>query len=422
MAYLTHRSPPVDVWLPDNRASPMIVSDLAKQAATNPTPYPISISRGSSSRSTASSLSLIDSAYTSPSSTLESSVSARNCNVANSNTTTTTSKSWLTKQTRQQLDERISPKETKSCSRRHRPDTASLKEYGECYRRLGEGTTAVVMVVRKLGENGQAEKLYAIKQFRKRNKSESDKEYMKKLTSEFCISSTFSHPNVVETIDLVLDDRKRYCTVMEYCPGGDLFSCIMADRMTECEKACCFKQMMQGLAYLHSMGVAHRDIKPENLLLTQDGQVKITDFGVSDVFRYPWESQGHKSRGMVGSEPYIAPEAFEQKEYWGATADIWSAGVVLYCLWLGGLVWHRAKRTDQTFAKYLRAHPNQTFDSFRFFERDARRLLYKMLDPNPETRVSAEDILNDPWVKSIPVCERGLDASNRQHKHVHQRK
>lgn len=72
------------------------------------------------------------------------------------------------------------------------------------------------MVVRKLGRDGRSEKLYAIKLFRKRSKSESQKDYMKKLTSEFCISSTFSHPNVIQTIDLVLDDRKRYCTVMEY--------------------------------------------------------------------------------------------------------------------------------------------------------------------------------------------------------------
>lgn len=106
-------------------------------------------------------------------------------------------------------------------TKRHRAHTASLKEYGECYRRLGQGTTAVVMVVRQLGEDGRSEKLYAIKQFRKKRKQESEKEYMKKLTSEFCISSTFSHPNVVETIDLVLDDRKRYCTVMEYVSVQD---------------------------------------------------------------------------------------------------------------------------------------------------------------------------------------------------------
>lgn len=107
-------------------------------------------------------------------------------------------------------------RQSSSKSKRHRAQTGSLKEYGECYRRLGQGSTAVVMVVRQLGDDGRSQKLYAIKQFRKKQKHETEKEYMKKLTSEFCISSTFTHPNIVETIDLVLDEKKRYCTVMEY--------------------------------------------------------------------------------------------------------------------------------------------------------------------------------------------------------------
>ncbi|KAI9357083.1 kinase-like domain-containing protein [Pilaira anomala] len=317
--------------------------------------------------------------------------------------------------------ESLSRQSSISGPRRHRADTASLKEYGECYRRLGQGTTAVVMVLRKLGEDGRSEKLYAIKQFRKKQKQESQKEYMKKLTSEFCISSTFSHPNIVETIDLVLDDKKRYCTVMEYCPGGDLFTSIMAERMTSIEKACCFKQMLQGLAYLHAMGVAHRDIKPENLLLTMDGKLKITDFGVSDVYRFPWESKGRLSRGLVGSEPYIAPEAFEQKEYRGAVADVWSAGIVFYCIWLGGLAWHKAKKTDSSYCGYIRAfEQNQTFDLFRSFTLNERRVLNRMLDPNPETRISSEELLRDPWVMSIPLCGGGenlKDAHGTVHKH-----
>ncbi|KAI8066793.1 kinase-like domain-containing protein [Gongronella butleri] len=296
--------------------------------------------------------------------------------------------------------------------RRHRADTPNIKEYGVAYKRLGEGSTAVVMITRK------GDKVYAIKQFRKQKRNETEKEYMKKLTSEFCISSTFSHPNIVETIDLVLDDKKRYSTVMEYCPGGDLFGCIMSGIMTEREKACCFKQMMQGLAYLHSVGVAHRDIKPENLLLAADGTVKITDFGVSDVFRFVWESQCHKSRGLMGSEPYIAPEAFEQKEYWGAAIDVWSAGIVLYCLWMEGLVWHRAKKTDPAYTSYVRARPKQQFDLLSKLPAEPRRLIYKILDPNPATRPTSSDILDDPWVQSIDVCHNGIGANGQPHHHL----
>lgn len=307
----------------------------------------------------------------------------------------------------------------------HRLNTTNLREYGECYKRLGKGSTAIISICRSKKINPttdkqQGSKLYAIKQFRKKNRSETEKDYMKKLTSEFCISSTFHHVNVVETIDLVLDDQNRYCTVMEYCPGGDLFSVIMTEHMTDVEKSCCFKQLMEGLAYLHSVGVAHRDIKPENLLLTLDGKLKITDFGVSDVFRCAWEKTRHKSGGLVGSEPYIAPEAFEKDhEYWGSNADIWSAGIVLYSMYRGGHAWIRAdKSVDREFRNYLRHYPTQTFPNFKKFPAIVSNLLYSMLDPNPETRITAEEVLQHEWVKSILVCEKGIDAMNREHHHT----
>jgi len=150
-------------------------------------------------------------------------------------------------------------------------------------------------------------------EFRKRRKNETEKEYVKKLTSEFCISSTLHHINVVETVDLVQDEAKHWCEVMEYCPGGDLYAAIKRGGMSQGEVECCFKQTLNGISYLHSMGVAHRDIKPENLLLDATGHIKITDFGVSDVFRMCWEKSTHYSKGLCGSEPYIAPEQFECK-------------------------------------------------------------------------------------------------------------
>ncbi|KAG2235770.1 hypothetical protein INT48_000996 [Thamnidium elegans] len=389
-----HRLSPGDIWLPDNRAGSMIATDLSKQSnlvASNM----INMSQNSSTTSSCNSS--------------ISSINDKQINITKSN-------NIIMHATEEQAANNLSRQSSISAPRRHRAETASLKEYGECYRRLGQGTTAVVMVLRKLGEDGRSEKLYAIKQFRKKQKQETQKEYMKKLTSEFCISSTFTHPNIVETIDLVLDDKKRYCT----CPGGDLFTSIMAERMTLIEKACCFKQMLQGLAYLHSMGVAHRDIKPENLLLTMDGKLKITDFGVSDVYRFPWESKGRQSRGLVGSEPYISPEAFEQKEYWGAASDVWSAGIVFYCIWLGGLAWHKAKKSDSSYCGYIRAvEKNQTFDLFKTFTLNERRVLSRMLDPNPDTRITSEQLLNDPWVQSIPLCQNLIDQHDgTTHKHT----
>lgn len=191
--------------------------------------------------------------------------------------------------------------------------TASLmKKYGMCDKAaIGKGATAVVRLAHKWDR--REEKLYAVKEFRKRRKNETEKDYVKKLTSEFCISSTLHHINIVETVDLVQDESQHWCEVMEYCPGGDLYAAIKKGGMSSAEVECTFKQILLGIQYLHSMGVAHRDIKPENLLLDGRGHVKITDFGVSDVFRMCWEKKTHMSKGLCGSEPYIAPELFDQK-------------------------------------------------------------------------------------------------------------
>jgi hypothetical protein len=106
----------------------------------------------------------------------------------------------------------------------HAPSVASaaesvslLSKYGVCERgSIGKGATAVVRLAHKLDKSSKTEKLYAVKEYRKRRKGETEKAYMKKLTSEFCISSTFQHKNVVETVDLVVDEQKRWCIVMEY--------------------------------------------------------------------------------------------------------------------------------------------------------------------------------------------------------------
>jgi protein-serine/threonine kinase len=95
------------------------------------------------------------------------------------------------------------------------------------------------------------------------------------LTAEFCISSTLHHINIVETVDLVQDEAQHWCEVMEFCPGGDLYAAIKKGSMSPSEAECCFKQILTGVSYLHSQGVAHRDIKPENLFFDTKGHLKV---------------------------------------------------------------------------------------------------------------------------------------------------
>lgn len=294
--------------------------------------------------------------------------------------------------------------------------TSLLKKYGVCEKAaIGKGATAVVRLAHKWDRS--TEKLYAVKEFRKRRKNESEKEYVKKLTSEFCISSTLHHINIVETVDLVQDENKHWCEVMEYCPGGDLYAAIKRGGMSQGEVECCFKQILNGIAYLHSMGVAHRDIKPENLLLDAVGHIKITDFGVSDVFRMCWEKSTHYSKGLCGSEPYIAPEQFECKEYDARLVDVWAAAVVFYCMQFQELPWRVAKMSDPTFKEFVHSYHGSPAPSplSNLSPRECRPLLKKMLCPDPKGRWGLDEILKDPWLTSVQLCEKGVAADHKHH-------
>lgn len=320
---------------------------------------------------------------------------------------------------------------------------SQLKKYGVCEKvAIGRGATAVVRLAHNKFDRTHPSKLYAVKEFRKRRKNESEKEYVKKVTSEFCISSTLHHVHVVETVDLVQDENMHWCEVMEFCPGGDLYAAIKRGSMHAGEAECYFKQLVRGVAYLHSMGVAHRDIKPENLLLDAKGRVKITDFGVSDVFRMCWETAVHYSTGLCGSEPYIAPEQFERREYDARLVDVWAVGVVYYCLRMGELPWRVAKMSDPSFAHFvgfyhasrtpaplvnllppsrLRSgladadHRPRASSESKTPSRATAALVKKMLCPDPALRIGISEIGNDPWFASIQACGETLAKGHHDH-------
>lgn len=135
----------------------------------------------------------------------------------------------------------------------------------------------------------------------------------------------------METLDLLKDSHGRWCEVMEYCSGGDLLHKINGEGFSGPEEINNLaKQLFCGLRYLHSVGVAHRDLKPENLLLSSDSKtLKITDFGVSAVFRTQFEKVARKLHGVHGTDPYIAPEEWIDSgdaEYFPTKIDVWACG------------------------------------------------------------------------------------------------
>lgn len=131
--------------------------------------------------------------------------------------------------------------------------------------------------------------VFAVKQFRDRHPYENEREYNKKVTAEFCIGSTLHDGNIIETLDIIQEKGKWY-EVMEYAPF-DLFATVMTGKMSREEVACSAMQILSGVTYLHTMGLAHRDLKLDNVVVNAYGIMKIIDFGSAIVYKYPFESE-----------------------------------------------------------------------------------------------------------------------------------
>jgi protein-serine/threonine kinase len=311
--------------------------------------------------------------------------------------------------------------------------TASLvQKYGKCQEIVGRGAFGIVRIAHKADpNNSKQEQLYAVKEFRRRPQEDS-KKYSKRLNSEFCISSSLRHPNVIHTLDLLEDAKGDYCEVMEFCAGGDLYSLVLANgKLDVTEADCYFAQLMRGVEYIHEMGVAHRDLKPENLLLTTHGALKITDFGNGECFRMAWETEPHMTAGLCGSAPYIAPEEYTEKEFDPRAVDVWACGVIYMAMRTGRHLWRVAKKDeDEFYENYIRGRKSEegyapietlhrvshvsccrsfgecTHQTFLLQAR-CRNVIYSILDPNASRRISAHQVLNSEWGKGMKICKAG---------------
>lgn len=176
-------------------------------------------------------------------------------------------------------------------------------KYGKIDRVLGSGAGGSVMLMKR--DDGRA---FAVKEFRQRQARESKRRYTKKITAEFCVASALHHSNIIETMDIV-EVRDRWFQVMEFAPY-DLFSIVMSGKMSREEVTCCWLQLLSGVTYLHSCGVAHRDLKLDNVVVTNGGIMKIIDFGSAHVFQYPHETAIHYAEGTTISVTLLASLLF----------------------------------------------------------------------------------------------------------------
>ncbi|URE23181.1 CBL-interacting serine threonine-protein kinase 11 [Musa troglodytarum] len=261
----------------------------------------------------------------------------------------------------------------------------------ELGRVLGRGASAKVYYARHIASGRSV----AIKVFPKprRPSSSGSSSSSDSFIREISALRLLRHPHIVRLHE-VLASRSSVYLVLELAKGGELISRVHdRGRLPDDLSRRLFHQLLSAVAYSHSRGVFHRDLKPENLLLDDGGDLKVSDFGFSAVSSF---SEDYLLHTQCGTPAYVAPEILLSSKgttgYDGAKADIWSCGVILFVLNAGYLPFN-----DRNLMSLYRKIHSGHHRCPRWTPPDLRRLISRLLDPNPATRVSVDGILRDPW-------------------------
>ncbi|MFT7818490.1 hormonally up-regulated neu tumor-associated kinase [Arapaima gigas] len=271
-------------------------------------------------------------------------------------------------------------------------------------RKLGEGSFAKV----REGLHATTGEKVAVKVIDKR-KAKKDSYVTKNLRREGQIQQMIRHPNITQLLD-ILETENSYYLVMELCPGGNLMNRIYEKkRLEEKEAQKYVRQLVMAVEHLHRAGVVHRDLKIENLLLDENNNIKLIDFGLSNCagilgYSDPFSTQ-------CGSPAYAAPELLSRKKY-GPKVDVWSIGVNMYAMLTGTLPF-----TVEPFN--LRALHQKMVDKEMNplppeLSSAAVNLLKNLLEPDPNKRPNIHQVMSDSWLQ-LGNPQTGTPYLNRIH-------
>ncbi|KAG6466191.1 hypothetical protein ZIOFF_076014 [Zingiber officinale] len=271
----------------------------------------------------------------------------------------------------------------------------------ELGRTLGEGSFAKVKYARNVQTGDSVAIKILDKQHVLRHKM------VEQIKREISTMKLIKHPNVVQIHEVIASKTKIYI-VLELVDGGELFDKIVNHgKLKEDEARRYFQQLINAVDYCHSRGVYHRDLKPENLILDSFGVLKVSDFGLSAFA--PQIREDGLLHTTCGTPNYVAPEVLNDKGYNGTTSDVWSCGVILFVLMAGYLPFDEPNIMN-LYKKISKA--DYSFPAW--FSSGAKKLIARILDPNPLTRITIPEILADEWFKKgykPPSFERGEDVS-----------
>ena len=219
------------------------------------------------------------------------------------------------------------------------------------------------------------------------------------IKDEIEILKKLDHPDIVRIIES-FNTRNSYILITEYCEEGELFDQVK-NQLSETQIAVIFRQLLSGLAYLHSNNIVHRDLKLENILIHEieksktTGEdlfnIKIIDFGTARIF-----DKNKKPQSIVGSSYYIAPEVLRQK--YNKECDLWSVGVILYMFIVGHAPFDGCDDEEIT-SNIQRGVYRKKDRRWLKASKEVKDLIEKLLTYRPSQRLTALQALNHPWFK-----------------------
>lgn len=241
---------------------------------------------------------------------------------------------------------------------------------------LGTGAYGKVLLVR----DKTSKRLYAQKQLKKATLVMESRR-LEQTMSERQILEAIRHPYIVRLHYAVQDPEKLYL-ILQYAPGGELFTHLASERMFDEDIAAFYTaQIVSALTHLHKSGIVYRDLKPENCLLDADGNLLLTDFGLSKV-----AEDGGSCKSLLGTPEYMAPEVLLGKEY-DYAVDWWALGAVLFDM-LTGSPPFTGNNNKRIMEKITRQKVNLPY----YLSEDAKDLLRKLLRKEAHKRLGFRDI------------------------------
>ena len=237
---------------------------------------------------------------------------------------------------------------------------------------LGMGHFAKVLLVK----NKKNSKLYAMKIVKKKEVKKKDEKYIK--TERDILAFITDHPFLIQFHSSFQNEKKLYF-ILEYCPGGELFNLLKKKKKFSEDKTRFFIcQIILAIEHLHKFNVLYRDLKPENILIDDNGNIKLTDFGLSKMHI---TNSCNQSKTICGTDEYLAPEIIKGKGY-GKMVDWWTLGCLLYELLTGKPPFYN-NNIDELYNQINNKHPFYN----KFISKNAKDLIEKLLKKNRKKRL-----------------------------------